>query len=622
MANRTVRFGDFEVDLRAGELLKRGDKIKLQEKPFQILEILLEQPGEMVSREEVTKRLWPDDTFVDFERGLNTAIGKLRTALGDSAEKPRYIETVARRGYRFVGTIDGSESAVPAAGKKWSPLLVSIVFVVVAAALVIGLKDRFMVDAPSETIESIAVLPLQNTSRNPEDEYFADGMTDLLIADLSKIGELKVISRTSVMRYKGTDKSLPEVARELGVDAIVEGSALRVGDRVRITAQLIHADTEQHIWSENYERGLRDILLLQSELAKTIADEIRVKLTPQEAVRLASARPVDPEANNAYLRGLFYFHEAINQGYRGDRRAELTERSLKQFRQAIEKEPDYAQAYAGLASSYEWLATFGFPEFYPKAKESALKALDIDETIGEAHATLAFALLNYDWDWARAEKHFRRAVSLGQEGHGYAIYLSAAGRHSEAITMIRRAEGLDPLVLPLKTNVALIYMMARQYKRAIQQGQHVVDLNPDDPRGRAMLGRAYALDGRHQEALAEFQEALELSGSSPTYKTELAWGLAVAGKGAEAERILDELIQEPPQFGMGGGPYNMARLYTALSMPDHAFDWLNKMLDERAGVASFLRVNPDFDDLHSDPRFQDLLRRINYPSDSLPQVKP
>ena len=418
-----VRFGDFEVDLRAGELLKRGHKIKLQEKPFQILEILLEQPGEMVGRQELAERLWPADTFVDFERGLNTAIGKLRTALGDSAEKPRYIETVARRGYRFIGSIEGSESEEPSSGRRWSPALVTLAFVVLGTALVLGLRGGFIVEAPTEVIDSVAVL--------------------------------------------------------------------------------IDATPEEHLWTETYERDLRDVLALQSEVARRIADEIRVKLTPQEAVRLASARPVDPEAHDAYLRGLFYFHEAINQGHRLDRRVELHKRSLEQFRQAIEIEPDYAQAYAGVARSHHWLASFGFPESYPKAKEAALKALEIDETIADAHSALAFTLHNYDWDWPGAEGHYNQAIELnpnaGNAGHhGYAIYLSAAGRHSEAITMIRRAEELDPLVLPLKANVAMIYTMARQYKRAIQQAQHVVDLYPDGALGHATLGRAYALDGQHQ----------------------------------------------------------------------------------------------------------------------------
>ena len=534
-----VRFGDFEVDLRAGELLKRGHKIKLQEKPFQILEILLEQPGEMVGRQELAERLWPADTFVDFERGLNTAIGKLRTALGDSAEKPRYIETVARRGYRFIGSIEGSESEEPSSGRRWSPALVTLAFVVLGTALVLGLRGGFIVEAPTEVIDSVAVL--------------------------------------------------------------------------------IDATPEEHLWTETYERDLRDVLALQSEVARRIADEIRVKLTPQEAVRLASARPVDPEAHDAYLRGLFYFHEAINHGHRLDRRVELHKRSLEQFRQAIEIEPDYAQAYAGVARSHHWLASFGFPESYPKAKEAALKALEIDETIADAHSALAFTLHNYDWDWPGAEGHYNQAIELnpnaGNAGHhGYAIYLSAAGRHSEAITMIQTGRGARSACTAVEG----------QRSNDLHNGTAVQTCDTAGParcrplsgwcsRGMRRSDELTPLTVSTREALAEFQVALDLS-STPTYKTQLAWGLAVGGKRGRAEGRLDDLIQKhTPIWNWGCGAYNMARLYAALGKGDHVFEWLNKAFDERTGVATLLKVSPEFDDLHSDPRFQDLLRRINYP---------
>ncbi len=620
MANRTLRFDDFDVDLRAGELLKHGHKVKLQEKPFQILEILLEQPGEMVSREEVTKRLWPDDTFVDFERGLNTAIGKLRTALGDSAEKPRYIETVARRGYRFIGVVDGVEHLAHSEGRRWNPVLTTAVLLCATAAIVIGLnvgglRDRLAGQAPSEQIRSIAVLPLQNTSGNPEDEYFADGMTDLLIADLAKISSLKVISRTSAMRYKSSNKALPEIARELGVDAIVQGSALRVGDRVRITAQLIDASTEQHLWTENYERDLRDVLLLQSDVAHTIANEIRVNLTPQDETRLARAAPIDPEASQAYLKALFYFNAAIHER-NVEQRVQSHQKSFDYFQRAIAKAPAFAPAYAGLAFSYHWLGVWGFPEYYPKAKATAAEALRIDDTVAEAHYSLAFTIHQLDWNWLDAETHYQRAIELnpssGDVYHGYSLYLSAAGRHGEAIAMGRRAEELDPLVLPLKANLVLIYIMAREYEHAIAQMQQVLELNPAGPHNHSLLGRAYVFSGQHDKGIGQFRNALEIS-NSPPYVAQMAWGLAMTGRRAEAEALLPALIERPPQREMGGGASSMAQIYAALGDADRAFDWLDKALEQREILVTLSRVDPSFDSLRADPRFRDLLRRINYP---------
>src|SRR5712664_2627602 len=331
----TVRFGAFELDFKASQLRKQGIKVKLQEQPFQILQVLLQRPGEIVTREELQQTIWPSDTFVDFDHGLYNAIKRLREALGDSAETPRFVETLSRRGYRFVGKIECEASQM----------------------------------------RSLAVLPLENLSRDPEQEYFAEGLTEALITTLAKIGEMRVVSRTSIMMYKGVRKPLREIARELEVDAIVEGTVLRAGDRVRITAQLIDAAKETHLWAESYERDLRNVLALQSEIAQAIARVIRVKLAPIDQARFLNANPVDPEAYEAYLKGRYHWNR---------RSAEGLAKAIQSFQTAIAKDPSYAAAYAGLADCLTGLSAWGFvpaQDGCGKAKGFAQKALEIDHSL-------------------------------------------------------------------------------------------------------------------------------------------------------------------------------------------------------------------------------------------------
>src|SRR5437870_8638739 len=358
-----VRFGVFEVDLRAGELRKRGVKIKLQDQPFQILQILLERTGEVATREEIRGRIWPADTFVDFDQGLNNAIKRLRESLSDSPDNPRFIETIPRHGYRFIGMTGSSTPG---------------------------------------RMRSLAVLPLENLSHDPQQEYFAEGLTEALITTLAKIGELRVVSRTSAMLYENVRKPLSEIARELEVDAIVEGTVLRSGHRVRITAQLIDAAEESHLWAESYERDLRDVLTLQSELAQAIAREVQVRLTPQEQTHLAQVHPVDPEAYESYLKGRYYWNRRSVPGLA---------KAVQYFRRAIEKDPTYAAAYSGLADCLSVLGLYGVispDESCGKAKSLALHALAMDHSLAEAYTSLAFATLFYDYDFVAAEKGFER----------------------------------------------------------------------------------------------------------------------------------------------------------------------------------------------------------------------
>src|SRR5437660_3826388 len=359
-----VRFGVFEVDLRVGELRKRGVKIKLQDQPFQILQILLERSGEVVTREELRGRIWPADTFVDFDQGLNNAIKRLRESLSDSPDNPRFIETVPRHGYRFIGNLG----------------------------------------ATTGRIKSLAVVPMENLSPDPEQDYFAEGLTEALITTLAKIGELRVVSRTSAMLYKGVRKPLREIARELEVDAIVEGTVLRAGRRVRVTAQLIDAPKEMHLWAESYERDLRDVLALQAEVAQAIAREIRVKLTPVDQARFAEVRAVDPDAYEAYLRGRYHWN----------RRPSEFAKAVQCFQEAIAKDSTYVAAYAGLADCLSGLNVWGIvpaSEGSVKAKALAQKALEMDHSSAEAHVSLAFAAM-YHYDFLTAEREFERAIEL------------------------------------------------------------------------------------------------------------------------------------------------------------------------------------------------------------------
>src|SRR5207249_8649098 len=398
----SVRFGAFELDQDAGELRKQGTRMKLQEQPLQMLQVLLQRPGEVVTREELQQKIWPSDTFVDFDHGINNAIKRLREALGDAAETPHYIETLPRRGYRFIGKIECE-----------------------------ALRMR-----------SLAVLPLENLSHDPQREYFAEGLTEALITTLAKIGELRVVSRTSAMLYKNVRKPLREIARELEVDAIVEGTVLRAGHRVRITAQLIDAAKETHLWAESYERDLRDVLALQSELAQAIAREVQVKLTPQERAHLAQTRPVDPEAYEAYLKGRYHWNRRSGEGL---------DRAIQFFQQAIEKDPTYAAAYAGLADCLSVLGWWGFvspDEGCGKAKGLAQKALEIVHSLAEAHASLAFATMFYDYDFSAAEREFERSIELNPRYatayQWFGLSLAMTGRYEEGFTELKRAIRLDP----------------------------------------------------------------------------------------------------------------------------------------------------------------------------------
>ncbi len=477
-------------------------------------------------------------------------------------------------------------------------------------ALLVGMnlgswREWLLGDADRVRIESLAVLPLENLSDDPEQEYFADGMTEALIADLAGIRALKVISRTSVMRYKEREKSLPEIARELGVDAVVVGSVMRAGDRVRISAQLIDAATDEHLWAESYERNMRDVLTLQREVARAIAREVRILVTSVEGARLARARRVNPEAYELYLRGRFHVNKYTEEGYR---------RALEYFQQSIEKDPDYGAAHAGSAQSHGLLAAFyGLQrESWPKAESAVLKALELDESLAESHVSLALIRQYRDWDWAAAEREYRRAIELNPgyvtAHHEYAAFLTAMGRSEEAVEEIQLARELDPLSVVVNQDLAWIYYRARDYNRAIDQLRKTLDLDRNFADAHRKLGWVLAATGKFEEAVAEMQQAATLS-SDPMMLASLGRVYAVSGKHKEALTILGELEERPERSYLS--PY-IALIYVGLGETDQAIEWLEQAYAEHHGQLIYLK-DPRWDPMRSDPRFQDLLRRMNLP---------
>jgi TolB-like protein/DNA-binding winged helix-turn-helix (wHTH) protein/Flp pilus assembly protein TadD len=612
-----IRFREFELDLTSGELHKDGQKVALPPKAFEILRALVERPGEVVTREELRTRLWAADTFVEFDDSLNHAVKKLRQALGDTSDDPQFIETLPRYGYRLMVPVDRARTP-ELQQTPWrrtattAVVLGAAVLAVVAALLAFnvgGWRSRVWGNAGGPPIRSLAVLPLSNLSGDPQQDYFADGMTDALITDLAKIRGLRVISRTSVMQFKDVKKPLPEVARTLGVDGILEGSVQRSAGRVRITAQLIRAPTDTHLWSESYERDARDVLALQAEIAQAVAREIKVTLTPEESTHLSRARPVNPEAYELYLKGRYEWNKRSEEGLK---------KGVDYFQQAINLDPTYALAYSGVADSYIMLGAHGFlagAEVYPKAKAPALRALELDETLVEAHVSLAFVLFNYDRDHEAAIKEFEAAIKLNPNyatAHAwYADSLAFMGGGEEAVRESEQARRLDPLSPSINANVVYVLFLGRQYDRAIFEARKALELEPNDPWAYSFLARAYLQKGMYKEALAQFQKRLSLQPTFPKASADLALAYAAAGKREEALKILGKLKQQSKREYVS--PYVMARAYVGLGQKEEALAWLQKGLEVYDGDMHQLKVDPALDPLRSDPRFQDLLHRMNFP---------
>lgn len=582
MQPSVYRFDPFELRTRTRELYKHGIRLRLRPQPFQVLQALVERSGDVVTREELRQHLWPAETFVDFEHGLNTSIKELRGLLSDSASEPRYIETLPRLGYRIIVRVEVSEA--PANGTA---------------------VEQVKPETP-RGIQAVAVLPLEDLSAEPGHDYFADGMTEALINSLAKIKALRVISRTSAMQYKGARKSLPQIARELNVDAVIEGSVLRSGERVRIVAQLIHATSDQHLWAESYERDFRDILSLQSEIARQVANEVRIILTPEERARLGSARQVNPEAHEWYLKARYYWNK---------RTEESVKKALSYFHRAIDSDPTYAQGYAGLADSYNILGYYNAlppTEAYQKGKAAALKALELDNSLAEPHAALGVVKRDFEWDWSGAEEEFQRAIELNpgyvEAYHWRATLFSMMGRHTEALREKTRALAIDPLSVVITTDLARMSYFARDYDQSLEQYRAALDMDPNFGLAHLWLAHVYEQKGLFEQAISELKTGMRLSSDSTFALGKLGHGYAMAGGCVEAHAVLNQLKALSSQGYISA--YDIAMVHVGLQEIDEAIAWLQRAFEQRSIWLGYLNVEPQLDQLRSDERFQELLHRV------------
>jgi len=614
-------FGPFRLDATERVLLREGKPVLVPPKDLETLLVLVENRGHLVEKNELLERVWPG-TFVE-EGNLAKHISNLRQLLGDGLNEITYIETIPTRGYRFLAPANELEQvpaqtapgpapgrAVPAErGRRWwiGAVVTAALLAVLVAVWPSSWRGRLF-GRGERPIRSIAVLPLENLSRDAEQEYFADGMTDALITDLARVSALRVISRTSAMQYKGARKPLRQIAQELGVDALVEGTVARSGDRVRITANLVQASPERHLWAESYERDLRDVLVLQSSVATAIAREVRVKVTPQEQARLSSARRVNPEGYEAYLRGRAEYLKMTPES--------LT-RAVEYFNQAIAKDPDQALAYIGLSKAYTQLAGRAFPptEVMPKAKAAALRSLELDDRLAEGHSQLGVLKLIYEHDWSGAGGEFKRALELdpSNPGPGYIFYLSAIGRHDEAIAEIGRAQQLDPLapISHYHCGRGRLLYYARRFDQAIEEFRKGLEMEPGLAGNCQWLGLVYEQKGMRAEAITELQKAVIRSPHDTLTLANLVGAYVLAGKRAEARRMLNQLLALTKERYVS--PYDLAILYIGLDDNDQALKLLDKAVEGRLGLLVYLNVDPVFDPLRSDPRFQALLRRMGLP---------
>jgi TolB-like protein/DNA-binding winged helix-turn-helix (wHTH) protein len=650
---RIARFGIFEADLDNRQLTKSGFRIRLQDQPFQILALLLERQDLVVTREELKERLWPGNTFVEFDDGLNTAIKKLRAALGDSAENPRFVETVPRIGYRFVAPISvsgvsiapasGQEVAAPANEESADPMIsavavpdpteqlefppndvvsgshrrlallgwLALALVLLSAGFAIRMRSNSAASAsPRGSIQAIAVLPLLNVSADSTQEYFADGMTDEIITDLAKLAGPKVISRTSAMQYKGTHKTIPEIARELQVGAVLEGSVERSSDRIRVRMQLIDASTDQHLWAESYDRQLKDVLLLEAELAQDIAGQVEIRLTPKQQQNLAHNRTLNPQAFQDYLQGRHYW-------------AMRTDESLKKavdyFTRAIQEDPNDARSYAGLAQCYivlPMLTTFPQADAHSKARDAATKAVTLDDSLAEAHLAMAEVRLYQDWDFAGAESEFKKTLDLNPNyatGHQwYGEFLTLMARHQEAIRELQTALALDPLSAIVHLQFGNTLQHARQYDRALDQYQEALKIDPNFSPPFDVIHWDYRRQGKFIESIPPLRLAVErqgkyVKGDLVALVDQLPAAYSTGGRTA----YLRQCIKIHEHYGRHW--LYLAMDYADLGDRESALAALNRSYENRESELLDLLIDPELDPLRSDSRFQELIKKVGFP---------
>lgn len=567
----TLRFGEFELDTQAGELRKRGKRLHLQPQPFRVLSLLVSRAGQLVVREELQQHLWTKETFVDFEQGLNVCIRQIRTALNDNADQPRFLETVPRRGYRFI-----------------------------ASALEM---------LPHRQTDSLAVLPFENCSGNPELHYLSDGIAESLINSLSALERLRIVPRGTSFQCRGrTD--LRALARELNVSAFVCGKVISLDEEINVQAELVDPVRDSQLWGGQFRKKLFNIFELQDEIAGEICHHLRLQLTRAEARNLRKRSTSNTEAYQLYLKGRYCFEKRTHEDLR---------RAIEFFHHAVHTDSGYALAYAGLADAYTLLGSGTYGAMPSKAAranatEMAVKALEIDSSLAEAHTSLAFLRFRFDWDWQDAEREFKRALSLnpshGRAHHWYALFLAAMGRYEEALREIRTARKLDPLALIVSVAEGRILHFARRFDEAIDQFQKILELDPNFIPAHCDLGASLEEKGMLRQALAEFETCVRLSRGGPLYLASVAEVQARMGNREEALRILSQLQASE---GTYVSPSSIALIYASLGDIDGSFSWNEKAFQEKDASLVWLQVAPESASARSDPRFASLLRRMKFP---------
>ena len=654
-SGRRLRAGLFEIDLAAGQLHKNGRRLPLQEQPFRVLATLLEHPGDVVTRQELRERLWPADTYVGFDEGLNTAIRKLRTAFGDSAGNPRFIETLPRRGYRFIAPVtetmpadgfrssievpgDGAQMEGPAAvvapglpqqterppvaaDHRWGGkrvVLVTAFLVLLLAAAYVTHRHSSPGNAPAQRA-MLAVLPFQNLSNDPGQEYFSDGLTEETITDLGQLspGNLGVIARTSAMAYKHTGKTISQIGRELHVDYVLEGSVRREGDKARVSVQLIRVSDQTHLWAQNYDRDLQDLLDVQNELGRAIAERVRANLTPQRQIELATKHVVNPEAYDLYLKGRFYWNQ---------RTPDSIKESIGYFQQATAKDGNFALAYTGLADAYNISSIIGpvsARDSFPQAKAAAMRAILLDPSLAEAHAALGMEKSHYEFDFPGAESEFLKAIDLNPNSPNAHFFYSNCflmpmGRKAQAIAENKRAMEIDPLSLPINNYMGMTYMLAGDETSAYRQFQHTIALDPSFALAHEYFSWFLLTTGRYEEAIKEQEKSDVLTGASPEEAAAAAMVMEGAYKnGGEKgfwQKHLERVLESSKQPGGYLSPSDLAGAYAMAGQTDKAFELLEEGYEAREGPSlTLLKFFPAFKNLRGDPRFSAMLRKIGLP---------
>jgi TolB-like protein/DNA-binding winged helix-turn-helix (wHTH) protein/Tfp pilus assembly protein PilF len=660
-SSRKLQTGLFEIDLSSGQVHKSGRRVPLQEQPFRVLAMLLERPGDVVTRQELQTRIWPADTYVGFDEGLNTAIRKLRTVFEDTAGNPRFIETLPRRGYRFIAPVseltaadrapaqtalleiqsgrgdDGFagpalagqtieahtasgaviDTARPRSLGRYLGAVAALLFALAVLAYVVHTRRTPKTSGSARAM--LVVLPFENLSNDPGQEYFSDGLTEETITDLGQLSpeHLGVIARTSAMAYKHTGKTVSQIGRELAVDYVLEGSVRREGERARVSAQLIRVSDQTHLWAESYDRELKDLLDVQNDLARAIAEQVQANLTPEQQLELSKKHTVNPEAYDLYLKGRFYWNE---------RTPGAVQESIAYFQQATATDPNFALAYAGVADAYNFSNIIGLyspRESFPQARTAAMRAIELDPSLAEAHAALGMEKSHYEFDFPGAEKEFLKAIEVNpNSAYAHLFYancfLLPMGRTEQAIAENKRAVELDPLSLPINNFMAMTYMFAGDYEHATQQFQHTIAMNPSFPLAHEYFSWLLATVGKDEESIKENEKSEVLGGASPEEAAAEATVMLRAFKTGGAKNFRQKQLELDLQLREKSVPYLPASLlahaYSVAGDNDKAFLWLDKAYDQREGQdLTLLKVDPDFQNLHHDPRFASLLQKLGLP---------